>query len=199
MKVIGITGGVGAGKSEILKLLEDMCKCVVIRADELAKSLEKKGEVCYEPLLELLGTDIIDDTTLEIIPSKMAAKIFEYSDNNILEKVNGIIHPEVKKRILELIDYEKQKGINDYFFIEAALLIEDHYDVICDEFWYVYSTEEVRIKRLKETRGYSEEKIRNIFASQLDDNDFRKACRHIIDNSNTLEESKKQLSKLLNE
>ena len=55
MKVIGITGGVGSGKSEVLKLIDSMTKCVIVKADDLARSLEVRGEACFAPLVELLG------------------------------------------------------------------------------------------------------------------------------------------------
>ena len=59
MKVIGITGGVGSGKSEVLKLIDSMTKCVIVKADDLARSLEVRGEVCFEPLVELLGEGVL--------------------------------------------------------------------------------------------------------------------------------------------
>lgn len=197
MKVIGITGGVGSGKSAILDELIKLCKCRILRADELAKQLEKKGEVCYKPIVELLGTDVLSNEDGEIIPQLMAKKIFSDNENDLLAKVNAIIHPQVKKRILELIDAEKDKGEIDYFFIEAALLIEDHYDLICDELWYIYADENVRAKRLSASRGYSDEKIQSIMESQLDDATFRKYCRNVIDNSNAIEDSVKQLENIL--
>lgn len=196
MKVIGITGGVGSGKSAVLDLLDTMCNCIIIRADELAKSLEKKGEACYEPLLLLLSDGILGDDD-EIVPSKMASKIFESSDKELLKKVNNIIHPEVKKRIISMIDEEKSRGVYDYFFIEAALLIEDNYEVICDEFWYVYADELTRRDRLKESRGYSDEKIDSIILAQLSEDIFRQHCSVIINNSGNLDVTKKELKKLI--
>ena len=196
MKIIGITGGVGAGKSEVLNIISDMCNCIIVRADELAKSLEAKGEVCYEALIKLLSSDILDDN-MEIVPQKMARSIFESDDTEILSKVNAIIHPQVKKRILSMIDSEFQKGEAEYFFIEAALLIEDNYDLICDELWYIYADEHIRAQRLATSRGYSQEKIAGIMASQLDDSTFREKCDRVIDNSRSIEDTYNQLKELL--
>lgn len=196
MKIIGITGGVGAGKSEVLNIISDMCNCIIVRADELAKSLEAKGEVCYEALIKLLSSDILDDN-MEIVPQKMARSIFESDDTEILSKVNAIIHPQVKKRILSMIDSESQKGEAEYFFIEAALLIEDNYDLICDELWYIYADEHIRAQRLTTSRGYSQEKIAGIMASQLDDSTFREKCDRVIDNSRSIEDTYNQLKELL--
>lgn len=194
MKIIGITGGVGAGKTEVIKIIEQLCSCVVVTADRLARSLEQKGEVCYMPLVELLGRDVLDEAG-EIDAGKMARMIFSKDADDLLAKVNAIVHPAVKTRILEMISDEEKKG-TDYFFIEAALLIEDHYDTIVDEMWYIYADEDIRRQRLKESRGYSDEKIDEIFASQNSDEVFRRFCSVVIDNSGSIEDTRKQLTEL---
>lgn len=196
MKVIGITGGVGAGKSEVLGIIRQMTDCVIILADDLARSLEKKGEVCYEPLIELLGKDVCGDDG-EIDSKRMAAAIFKKGDKEKLAAVNAIVHPAVKKRILELIDKERKRGEIPYFFIEAALLIEDGYDLIVDEMWYIFATKQERAKRLAQSRGYSQEKIEEIMGNQSSEETFRKYCKVVIDNSGDLEETKEQLKKIL--
>lgn len=190
MKVYGITGGVGAGKTQVLEIIEEISNCRILRADELAKQLERRGNICYGPIVELLGADILDDEE-QIIPSKMASAIF--SSPELLDKVNEIIHPAVKSTILEYIDDEDEKGEIDYFFIEAALLIEDGYDLICDELWYVYASKETRKKRLKESRGYSDEKTESIMSKQLDDSVFRKYCSVVIDNDGDIEDTRHQI------
>lgn len=194
MKIIGITGGVGAGKTEVIKMIEQLCSCIVVTADRLARKLEQKGEVCFEPLLDLLGDEVLDENG-EIDAAKMARMIFAPGAEDLLAGVNAIVHPAVKTRILQMIREEEKKG-TDYFFIEAALLIEDHYDTIVDEMWYIYADEDTRRKRLKESRGYSESKIDDIFASQSSDDVFRRFCSVVIDNSGSIEDTKIQLTEL---
>ena len=196
MKTVGITGGVGAGKSEVLKLLAKMCKCIIVTADKLARSLEDKDEVCFAPLVELLGEEVLGEDG-QIDPKKMAGMIFAEGGSELLKGVNGIVHPAVKKRILDMISDAKRENAVDYFFIEAALLIEDGYDKIVDELWYVYADETVRRARLKESRGYSEEKITDIMQSQSSDEVFRRYCRVVIDNSFGIEDTKRQLEGVL--
>ena len=196
MKVIGITGGVGSGKTEVLNLIDGMTKCVIIRADELAKSLEVRGEVCFDPLIELLGEGVLQENG-EIDPKKMAQMIFAEESGKLRDKVNGIVHPAVKKRILSMIKEADNEKKAEFFFIEAALLIEDHYDLIVDELWYIYADEDVRRQRLRDSRGYSDEKINRIMATQSSDEVFRKYCKVIIDNSGTLEDTRRQLENLL--
>ena len=84
-----------------------------------------------------------------------------------------------------------------FFFLEAALLIECGYASYVDEMWYIYADEEVRRKRLKENRHYSDEKIDSIMKGQLGEEEFRKNCQVIIDNSKELMETEKQIDKIL--
>ena len=78
-------------------------------------------------------------------------------------------------------------------FVEAALLIEDHYDEICDELWYIYADERVRRARLKSDRNYTDERIDGIMENQLSEEEFSEACDFEIDNSGEFEETKKQI------
>ena len=121
MLVIGITGGVGAGKSSILKALEEHCNCKIVLADDVGNKVKEPGQKCYLQVVELLGKDILNDD-LTINRMKMAAKIF--ADAKMLEQVNEIIHPAVEEYILQEIENERKKQEIDVFFLEAALLIE---------------------------------------------------------------------------
>lgn len=192
MKVIGITGGVGCGKSAVLSRLEEILNCVVLRADEAAMELELKGHDCYDSLVDLLGTEVLNEDG-QINRNKMAAMVFD--NDELLEEVNNIVHPAVKKYILEQIDKTKKKGNVDFFFLEAALLIECGYNSIVDEMWYIFARKDIRIKRLKESRNYSDQKIESIMDSQLSEEEFRKNSDFVVDNSNSLEDSINQICK----
>lgn len=196
MKVIGITGGVGAGKSVILNYIRDNYNAEIIMADDLAKSLCEKGQICYEPLVALLGDDVLFPDG-EIDRGKMAQKIFE--NDTLRDKVNGIIHPGVRTYIDEKIVLLRRENKLDYLIIEAALLIETGYKEIVDEMWYIYTDAEVRRIRLKESRGYSDEKIDSIMASQLSEAQFRANTDFEIDNSGDRELTFKQIDERLGE
>ena len=194
MKIIGITGGVGAGKTQVLSYIDQHYRCRIIRADEAAHLLYEPGQECYDRLVGLLG-----DTILRLDGSidkpKMAAAIF--GDRALLEGVNKIVHPAVKQYILEQIAYEKEKNEVDYFFIEAALLIEEHYDQIVDELWYIHSDAAVREKRLAENRNYSAQKTADIMKGQLSEEEFRKHCKVVIVNNGDLEETHQQIRNIM--
>ncbi|MBQ3104918.1 MAG: dephospho-CoA kinase [Lachnospiraceae bacterium] len=190
MKVIGITGGVGAGKSEILSFLEGEYRCVAIRADDVANGLKRKGSDCYHRLTELLGKGILAEDG-EIHNKRMAERIF--SDPDLLSKVNGIVHPAVRKELIEQVERARSCRLWDAVFIEAALLIEAGYTDFLDELWYIEADTDLRTLRLEESRGYSREKTRDIMARQLSAEEFRLHCDRVIDNSGAFEDTKEQL------
>ena len=196
MRTIGITGGVGCGKSAVISYIEENYNARIIFADNLAYELERPGHECYDDIVALLGREILSEDG-NIDKRAMAAKIF--ADSGLLEQVNGIIHPAVKKYILQAIEDEKEAGIYDLFVLEAALLIEEKYYEILDELWYVRCDVEIRRDRLKTTRGYSDEKIDRIMSSQCDDDTFMKYCVRVIDNNGSLEEAYAQVDALLSE
>jgi dephospho-CoA kinase len=194
MKIIGITGGVGAGKSAILAYLKEQHGAIVIEADKVGHLLMAPGGACYEKIIEAFGDGLIkEDQTID--RGKLGAIVF--ADEKRLECLNQIVHPEVKQWIRNEIKKERIKGETELFVIEAALLIEDHYDEICDELWYIHTSEEIRRKRLKESRGYSEEKIAGIMANQLSPEQFQAACQVVIDNSGMVEDTYRQIDKQL--
>ncbi len=196
MKVIGITGGVGSGKSAILEYIGRNYKCRIILADEAAHKVKEPGQPCYEKLVSLLSSEILnEDGTIH--KGKMAARIFESKE--LLAKVNQIIHPAVKGMILEEIAKAEKEEKVDFFFLEAALLIECGYLNLVDEMWYIYAGEEVRRKRLGASRNYSDEKIDAIMKAQLSEDGFREHCNVIIDNSGELKEAYRQIDKKLGE
>lgn len=191
MKFIGITGGVGAGKSAILHYIEQEYSAKVLLADELAHTLMQPGTQCFEEIADTFGGEDIFTPEGALDSQKMAQVIFSDAGNR--ERMNGIVHPAVKREILRQVEEERKKQQISYFILEAALLIEDGYDKICDELWYIYTSKENRRARLKESRGYSDEKIDAIFNSQLSEETYREYCKVVIDNNGTLEETFRQI------
>lgn len=196
MRFIGITGGVGAGKSEILRYIRERYPCEIYLADEVAHLVKQSGTKAYKALLSLLGPGVAGGDG-QIDRAAMADRIF--ADPALLEQVNDIIHPAVKEFLLERLEEAKAAGKAELFFVEAALLIEGGYLALVDEMWYIYADEAVRRERLRAFRGYSAEKIRQIMSSQLTEEQFRENCDFIIDNSGEFTETCRQIDKRLNE
>lgn len=197
MKFIGITGGVGAGKSEILHYLETKDGVKVMLADEIAHELMLPGTDCYQKLKDRFRNEDIWSEDGSFDRKKLAAVIF--SDEGKRETLNGIVHPAVKRYIRTVAEAEREKGELKILVLEAALLIEEHYDEICDELWYIYTREDIRRERLMASRGYSTEKVDRIFASQLTEEVYREHCRVVIDNNGSVAEAFAQIDRALSE
>ena len=188
MKVLGITGGVGSGKSQVLAYLESEYQAVVCQMDEVAKQLQKKGTPCYREIVREFGTEIAGpDGELDRV--RLGAAVF--SDAGKRKILNRIVHPAVLEEVSRDIAEKESRGVKLYV-VEAALL-PDVGRELCDELWYVYAAEEVRRRRLKDSRRYSDEKITRMIESQPPEERFRQVCTAVIDNSGSFEDTKKQI------
>lgn len=194
MKIIGITGGVGAGKSTILDYLESRYDAYILKSDEAAMRIQLPGGAIYEDVSSLLeeyptGQALLNDDGSLYRP-EVAQRMFAHPE--LRARMNAIVHPAVKEDILAAMERESASG-RAYFVLEAALLIECGYNDVVDTMWYIYCDESVRRERLKASRGYSDDKIDNIMASQLSDAQFRDGSDVVIDNSGAPEETYRQI------
>ena len=153
--VTGLTGGVGAGKSTVLSFLQENCGFYVIQADLMARKLMEPGKEAYKAVCDFLGPVILQENG-EIDRKIMADIIF--NDPAKREKIDQLTHPLV----WEAIRKEAGKHADQPVVIEAAVPSKDFRD-ICDKMWYLYTSREVRIRRLKESRGYSDKKQRALW------------------------------------
>lgn len=188
MYVIGLTGGVGSGKSYVAHRLSEMYDAELLIADELGHVVMKKGTKCHEKIVKSFGKDIIDSDG-EIDRKKMADIIFK--DNEARKRLDDIVHPEVIEYVARYID--ERKGMDGIIIFETAIMYECKCDQLCDEVWYVYVPADIRIKRLSDNRGYSVEKSRAIIANQKPDEFFTEKADRIIKNDGSFEELDKEL------
>ncbi|MCC8049566.1 MAG: dephospho-CoA kinase [Clostridiales bacterium] len=211
VKVLGITGGIGAGKSTILIYLKEKYNAHILEADAVGHLVQQPDTACWERIVSVFGADILrGDRTID--RGKLGAIV--YADRAKLDELNAIVHPAVKAYICqEIAGCGRAKegfcgstapvsadasceasGYSDTFIvIEAALLLEDHYDEICDEIWYIYADKRVREERLMQSRGYTREKVRQIMQNQLSEEEFRRSCQTVIDNSGSPEKTYEQM------
>ena len=170
MKVLGITGGVGSGKSEVLDYLESRYGAYVCQMDEVAKRLEKRGEICFRKIVDRFGEAVVG-TDGELDRKKLGEIVLDY------------VKKDIEKR--------KKEG-RKLYVLESALLAEAGQE-LCDKIWYIYTEENVRRIRLERSRGYTQEKITQMMASQLSVEQFRENCTDVIDNSGDFKETKRQI------
>lgn len=194
MKVYGITGGAGTGKSEVIRMLQDDFRGYVIMADEVARELTQKGHVSYRLIVDYFGRDILMEDG-EIDRRKLADHVF--NNEEALEKLNSMTHPYVKEEIKRQIAEAEASDNYRFAAVEAALLLECGYENICDEFWYVYTKPEIRRQRMKENRNYSDEKVDAVMRNQQPDEVFFDKCAFVIENNTTLDAVREQLKKKL--
>ena len=189
MKIIGITGGVGAGKSTVLAFLEKEYGAVVIQADQVGHLVMEPGEECYEDVIGIFGKEIIkEDKTID--RKRVSDVVFEQP--HLLKKLETVIHPAVKRYICRRIRELQESGCR-LCVVEAALLLEEHYEEFCDTVWYIHTDAEIRIQRLMESRGYTREKAESIIARQASEEFFRKHADYVITNNGNLKTTWRQI------
>ena len=183
MKVIGLTGGVGSGKSLAAQMLAQEYQAQLVITDELGHTVMEQGQRAYEEILGHFGRELMqEDGTID--RTLLAQKVF--ADEQEREWLNSVIHPAVIRYIEEYIAARKEEP--GTIVLESALLFESGCDRFCDEVWYVCVPEAVRRQRLAESRGYSQEKITSILKRQLGEEEFRRRSDEVIENDGTMEE-----------
>ena len=196
MLFIGITGEAGAGKSRVMDYLSKKERTFILYSDDFARKLSMPGEECYEAIRKAFpGRGLYEeDGTM----NREAFSSIVFRDPKKKALLESCIHPVVKKRIMLDVEEKRKSGLFDFYFLEAALLIEDGYDRFCDEIWYVCADEETRRKRLFE-RGYSAEKIDGIMDLQLKKEEFLCHAKETIENQGPFSLTEKRLEELLKE
>ncbi len=192
---IGLTGGIGTGKSKVLAFLSGRGDSAILEADRLAKELYIPGNSAYQPVVEAFGREILDAGG-EIDRKKLGQIVF--SDPEKLVGLNEIVHPLVKEEILERMDKAEKDG-KRFFFLEAALLLQDGYREICDEIWYIYADREVRLKRLMTGRGIGREDALRVMNSQPDEDWYRERTDRKLDNSGEFEKTEEEIRNCLSD
>ena len=191
MKIIGVTGGVGAGKSTVLNYLEKRYGAKLILADLVGHEVMEPGHEAYEQVVKVFGQEIVsEDKTID----RKALGAIVFADEKKRMILNRIIHPAVRQEILRRLEEAKLSHLSSVV-VEAALFLEENYDAFCDETWYIYTSEDNRRLRLKASRGYSDEKIDRMFAAQKSHEEFLERCRFVIDNNGSAQETHRQIDR----
>ena len=193
MKIIGITGGVGSGKSEVMNVLEGSFGAGIIIADELGHLSMEKMSLTYNAMVQTFGTEILTDSG-EIDRNQLAKIIF--SSDEMRKKQNAIVHPFVNEKTKELIEKYRTEN-RKVVAIESAILFVAEIYKYCDEVWFIKADRETRIKRLMESRGYSREKAELIMSNQFSDVEYEKRCDRVIHNNGGIDEIYAQIEKIL--
>ncbi len=194
IKIIGITGQVGSGKTTVANIMREIYGAHILIADSIANELMQKGGISYRLICNNFGDSILDEEGN--INKKLLSEIV-FQDIEKLEILSSLIHPFVMNYIFDEIRIISKEANDGYIVIESAILIEAGYKEICDEVWYVQVNEQEREHRLIHSRGYTKEKIQSILKNQLSNEEFIQNASHIIYNNGELESIKEQLKYIL--
>jgi len=193
-KVIGLTGGVGSGKTFVATYAHEKYGVPILLADEVGHLALMPSSKTYELVVEKFGKDILEnDGTID--RKRLGDLVF--SDASKLEALNHIVHPFIEAYIKEKIAQLKVEAKTKYILLEAAILLESNLASLCDEIWFVKAGEAIRRERLKSSRGYTDQKINDIIKAQLSEEEMERCVDHIIVNNGNLQEIDKQLEILL--
>lgn len=176
MKVIGITGSSGSGKSTITRILGEELKAKTIYADTIVKQMQKKGNEYFVKITELFGNEILDKEG-EINRPKLSEIVF--TDNMKREELNNL----TKKYVAEEIKKQIQEADSEYVLIDAPLLIETGLNKYCDIVIAVVSNKNIQIKRICMRDNISEEKALERINAQPNNEFYKKYANYIVENN----------------
>ena len=193
---VGLTGGIGCGKSTVAAMMRNL-GCHVLDADELAHRLIEPGQPAYDDIVREFGREILNASG-RIDRSKLGAVVF--ADSERREKLESFIHPrifEARTKELKALEEADPHGVA---IIEAALLVEAGYYKLLDRLVVVWCRPEQQLARLTDPafgRNMTPDQAKRRIAAQLDLSEKRKLADDEIDSSVTVEETERQVIALV--
>ena len=193
MKVIGLTGGIGSGKSTVSSYLKEQ-GYLILDADQIAHDITKKGSPVLQKIADAFGADMLD-TEGNLQRKKLAAVAFSTLENKAL--LESLTTAEVVRLISETVAQLRKTKDYDIIFIDAPLLFEAGVDRLTDFVWMVSADEEIRIERVMNRDQISREDVLQRIANQMSNEEKIERSQEIIDNSSGKEELYRQVKALL--
>lgn len=190
MKVIGLTGGVGSGKSTVAEMLREL-GATVIDADQAAHEVYAPGTRGFEAVVAEFGSDFVRDGAID----RERLGMLVFNDAAALRRLNAIVHPLVREwmaaRTAEAFERGDQIVIQD-----VPLLFENGLEGLFSSVLLVYAPAEVQLERLVEGRRVPPERARAIIAAQMPIEEKRRRAHHVVDNSGTIEQTRSQVEEV---
>lgn len=184
MKILGLTGGIAAGKSSVAAVLRGV-GAVVIDADKIARQIVAPGSLALQEVRQAFGDEFITQSG-ELDRQRLGARVF--SDKKALDTLNSITHPHIAQQMADEIEVARSQGA-PVVFLEAALLFEANWDKGLDGVWVVSIPEELQLKRLQQRDAFNEAQARARLAAQMPLSEKLTRATLVIDNSRSLEET----------
>ena len=191
MLVIGLTGGIGTGKSELSHILRDL-GAVVIESDKVAHQSYEPGTTAHGLIVKLFGEDVLDGSGF--IDRKSLGKIV-FADTARRLKLEKIVWPATRELTLALLEKETVRGTR-VVVVEVPKLFESGWDKLADVVWTVEAPQSVVIQRVERRSGMSESDTKARIAAQFTRQERVDRADIVIENDATLEDLRNQISKL---
>jgi dephospho-CoA kinase len=184
MRTIGLTGGIGSGKSTVGKLLSQ-CGAEVIHADLVGHDVYRPGTVGWQQVADAFGDAVVaSDGTID--RKRLGAIVF--ADPSGLKRLNAIVHPLIFEEIRHRIENRRREGFELPIVVEAAILIEANWLPLVDEVWLVVASDEAVRERLRRERGLDAAQVDARIAAQLSNQERRRYAQVVIENDGSLGE-----------
>lgn len=189
MIVIGLTGGIGTGKSTASQILSQL-GAKILDADKVGHELYLPGTPVWQEIVGVFGEGILKPNR-EIDRGKLAQIVF----NNplALRRLNEIMHPKMYERMKEILNQWRREGVK-VAVLEAAILIEANWSLLVDEIWVVIANEEKILERLC-YKGFSPDEVRRRLRSQMDIKEKAKLAQVVLDNNGDIDELRRQIER----
>ncbi len=191
MIVIGVTGGIGTGKSEVARSLERL-GAFLIDADRVGHSIYLPDTQGWKEVVEAFGEGVLQPNR-EVDRRKLGGIVF--GDPKALAKLNAITHPKIAKRISE-ITQEQRAAKAKAVVVEAAILIEAGWTYLVDEVWVATTDSDSVVRRIQARNNFSEEQIRARMGAQMSQEERVKHATVVVENNGSLEELQHKLQGL---
>jgi dephospho-CoA kinase len=188
MHVIGLTGGVGTGKTTVSQMLQGL-GAVLLDADVVGHQSYLAGTPAHRDMVAAFGEGILAPDG-QIDRRKLGPIVF--ADPGALAKLNGIVHPRMRAMMQDRLGQLEREGVS-VVVLEAAILFEARWEDLATEVWVTDAPEDVVIARLQSSRGWTEQQTRSRIASQLPRQERTRRAGVVIDTSRPLEDVRKQV------
>lgn len=190
MLTIGLTGGIGSGKTTVTKILAEL-GAPIIDADKVGHAIYAPGGPAYADMIAAFGNGILaDDRTID--RSKLGPIVF--TDPAALKRLNSIVHPKMYARMREMIDAMRAAGEARPIVVEAAILIEANWLPLFNEVWLIVASKERVIDRVERDRGLARVQVEARIKAQLSDDERRKHAAIVIGNDGTIDDLRAKLA-----
>jgi dephospho-CoA kinase len=192
LKIIGVTGGIGSGKSTVSRILRDL-GAKIVSADKIARDIVHKGEKALLEIVEHFGDEILTSNG-ELDRKKLGTIVF--GNNEKLEVLNSITHKYIAEKIVNIVEQFKMDNKSGIMVIDAPIPVEHGFIDIVDQVWVVTADIDVRVKRIIERDGITREEALSRINSQKKESEYLDIADEVLVNNGEIEELEKEVARL---